>query len=438
MVKRNAKILATLRTFLQAIDGAPAERQRYVASPTDFTRHRSLTLLCMVGLLANLLKRSLSVELREFFSEALARPHGVSKSAFCQQRTKLKPALFADLNALLGVAFCESYGEHVRRWRGYRLCAVDGTRLYLPDTPAVRARYGTQDNQHGGVPMAQVVTLRDVPNELTCWGDIRPVRTSELAIVADHVQDLPADGITLFDRGYASAAFCCQLRQANRPFVMRAKLTFNAQVRAFVASPKKDTIAYFTVSPAAAAKHGHHVPAGAAVKVRMVKVWLPHGQLEVLLTNLYDRKRFTRADLKFLYGQRWGAETAYGRQKNELQLEQFSGLRPLCIEQDFFATLLVDNLQALVERQCEPKLEAVGRRRKHRYKINRNVAMAALKHHVVRLLLADNPLQELLYLQHLFEQNLEPVRPHRTYKRVKKVHRLHGKFYTVTNSKRGI
>jgi hypothetical protein len=43
----------------------------------------------------------------------------------------------------------------------------------------------------------------------------------------------------------------------------------------------------------------------------------------------------------------------YGFEKNELQIECFSGLKPLCIQQDFFATLFVYNLQRIIEKQSE-------------------------------------------------------------------------------------
>jgi hypothetical protein len=38
---------------------------------------------------------------------------------------------------------------------------------------------------------------------------------------------------------------------------------------------------------------------------------------------------------------RWGIETYYGQMKEELQLGQFSGIRRICIEQDFAAGMLL-------------------------------------------------------------------------------------------------
>jgi len=97
-------------------------------------------------------------------------------------------------------------------------------------------------------------------------------------------------------------------------------------------------------------EHGYIITAATAIKVRMVKVLLSSGEVEILLTNLYDQNLYTNEDLKYLYGLRWGIETTYGKQKNQLQMEQFSGHRAICIQQDYAACLFVANLQSLIEK----------------------------------------------------------------------------------------
>ena len=74
--------------------------------------------------------------------------------------------------------------------------------------------------------------------------------------------------------------------------------------------------------------------------------------IEVLLTNLYDDKIFTLKKISRLYFERWKIETAYGKQKNQLQMEICSGHRVVCIEQDYAAGLFVGNLQSIFEKQC--------------------------------------------------------------------------------------
>ncbi|MEO6327640.1 MAG: hypothetical protein ABIO55_01850 [Ginsengibacter sp.] len=64
--------------------------------------------------------------------------------------------------------------------------------------PKVVAYFGSADNQFGGVPMARVMQILDVLNDLTIWGDIFPGKFSENAIIASNIRCLPEDSLTLF------------------------------------------------------------------------------------------------------------------------------------------------------------------------------------------------------------------------------------------------
>lgn len=48
---------------------------------------------------------------------------------------------------------------------------------------------------------------------------------------------------------------------------------------------------------------------------------------------------------------RWKIETSYNHDKNVLQLGEFSGHTLWGIEQDFYATTFVSNLQSIIEKQ---------------------------------------------------------------------------------------
>ena len=125
-------------------------------------------------------------------------------------------------------------------------------------------------------------------------------------------------------------------------------------------------------------------------------------------------------------------------QKNQLQMEQFSGHRVVCIQQDFAANVFVANLQSLIEKQCAETINKINLRRKHNYKVNKNISWGALKNNIVRIFVKEDPEQILKKLQSIFERNLEPIRLDRKYERVTKTRRLRGKYQTLTNYKRAI
>jgi hypothetical protein len=68
-----------------------------------------------------------------------------TKQSFAEARQNLRPEAFTLLNNV----FIQGYysrGDYVR-YRGFRLLALDGSVIALPNTPALRAHYGASENQ---------------------------------------------------------------------------------------------------------------------------------------------------------------------------------------------------------------------------------------------------------------------------------------------------
>jgi hypothetical protein len=208
------------------------------------------------------------------------------------------------------------------------------------------------------------------------------------------------------------------LEQKQVKYVMLIKQSENSTVKQFVESVGKDLISQWYPGYCSGKKLREkkiEVTRQTGITVLTVKVVLNTGEIEVPVTTLLDGQVYTVWDLKEVYGLRRGIETGYGYLKEELQPAQFSGIRQICIEQDFAASLLLYNLQSLTEKQSEPCLDAVNRKRKHKYKVNRNVSWGMLKHRVVRLFPKTDCYNILMELENLFEKHLEPVRLGRKY-----------------------
>jgi len=443
MVEANLKIISELKAFLNVVLIDPEFRKVAVQSASDFTRERKLGLLKVISFIMNLPKRSLSVELDEFFELFDSCTKTATKGAFSLQRTKLNPKFFQVWNQWLIECFYYFYGENVKRWRGFKLYAVDGSTAYLVDRPEVIEYFGTQDNQVSSVPMARILQVHDILNDLTVWGDIRPIRESEQGIFMERLPSLHKDSLVVLDRGYPSFHLFYLMINQESPlhFVSRSKLRFNRQVSDFLQSGKESLVTeWFANSDAVKSlyKLGYIITTRTSIKIRMVRVRLNSGETEVLLTNLYDEKKYTVQDLYNLYGLRWSIETSYGYQKNQQQMEQFSGHRVICIQQDYAAGLVTANLRSLVEKQCEPHLNKINTSRKYKAKINRNVSWAALKKNIVRLFLEEEIKTILNKLEKKFQQNIETIRPGRKSQRRYKQKRRRGKYQTLTNYKRAI
>jgi hypothetical protein len=443
MVDANVKIIAELKLFLETVANDPETRKLFTYSETDFTRDRKLTLDRLVCMLINLSKRSLCVELQEFFDYIGFSQLSCTKAAYSMQRVKLKPIFFSIWNQWLIDNFYYHYGNKVKKWNGYTLLAVDGSTAYLFDKGDIKEYFGIQGNQYTEVPMAQVMQIHDVLNDLTLWGDIYPINHSEQHIMACNIDRLPANSLTLFDRGYPSYTLMYLLlnQESPRHFVMRCRSNFNNAVKDFLRSGKHSKIIELKPNQDAIDKlreHGFIVTNNTRIKVRMVKIKLATGEEEVLLTDLYDEQLYGLEELKDMYFMRWQIETTYGKQKNQQQMEVFTGHKVICVEQDYAAGLFTANLQSLITKQTDNYVQHINARRKHKYKINRNVSWAAMKNKIVDLFLNFNSREILEQLQKKFEKNLEPIRLGRKYPRIKKATRLKGKYQTFTNYRRSI
>ena len=134
---------------------------RHKTASHHFTRTRSLPFPTVILFLINFLKRSLQPELDSFFQAAQnvsAPVREVTKAAFSQARLKLKPSAFTELNHKLILFFEDHFSP--RTWHGFRLLAIDGTTLRLPNTPEMTTHFGPQpDTTSVCRPMARVSQL---------------------------------------------------------------------------------------------------------------------------------------------------------------------------------------------------------------------------------------------------------------------------------------
>src|SRR4051812_24088986 len=104
----------------------------------NFTRQRQLTFARLCVLIVQKTVRSLHAHLSDFFAQLLGpAPRPVGASAFTQARAKLKHTAFIELNekAVLANVYTRANAPLLRRWRGFRLMAIDSSLLRLPHDP---------------------------------------------------------------------------------------------------------------------------------------------------------------------------------------------------------------------------------------------------------------------------------------------------------------
>ena len=339
----------------------------------------------------------------------------VSKSALCQARRKLKASAFEALNQLWVQRWHAS--ESFERWHGLRVVAADGTCLRLPRWRETQAAYGQGPCGDGSVVMARCNALLSVATGQ--FLDVRMGRydQGERELLMQSIDALQQDDVLVLDRGYPSwwlfaalqarsVHYCVRIDACSWPDVDRL-LRSSAQEMVVQREARADVRKVL-------AELG--LPCAQQLHLRLVKVRLPSGRMEVLATSLLDCDRYPAAAFCALYGQRWAIEEAFKTIKHRLHVEAWSGELPHAIEQEVAAKTLMHNIaQAL----CAQATALMGAPMAQRYRVNHAYALTHVPRVVVAWIAADlltlcNALHEVVSL---IARTRDKIRPGRSFAR---------------------
>lgn len=397
---------------------------RHRETGKDFTRDRCLTFIIVVIFLLNLLKRSQQDELDEFFKllngTEIAR-RVVTKSAFTQARKKLKSGAFVELNRVQIDYFYNSLRPHT--WMGWRLLAVDGSTVQVPNTLENLAHFGAWHPAKGGpCPMARISQMFDVLNQLTLDAWIGPKSFGERDLAAEHFAHLCSSDLVLLDRGYPAFWLFAMIRRKNAHFCARMKVNGWIVAKRFVDSGLNEQIVRLQPGLAAKQDCSERNLSAKPITIRLIRVVLDDGEIEVLATSLLDTITYPYSIFKELYHLRWPVEEQYKVFKMRIEIENFSGKSVLAVYQDFHAKVFTANLTAILARPAQEVVNQDSAEKKYLYRVNMTNALSKMKDTVV-LLLHDLSLvpQMLMNLWQLMIKTIEPIRPGRSSPRIKRV-----------------
>ena len=161
--------------------------------------------------------------------------------------------------------------------------------------------------------------------------------------------------------------------------------------------------------------------------LRCVKITLSSGEDEILLTNL-ENTEFTIDEIAHLYKLRWEIETVYNALKHKINIENFSGYKPIILEQDFYASIHLWNLMQniILDERREIK-DASDEHHIYEMKINDSVAVGVLKEKIIDLLYKADKRKIFNEIVEAIVKNIEPIRPNRHFERKKKKEKVYNK-----------
>lgn len=382
-------------------------QSQYKRCVTDFLRNRIFNFGTVVGMLLRMVKTSLQITCN--FIGDLVREESGSKQAFSQARAKLRPEAFQAMYDD-GIRVHYTLTPNGGLWRGYRVIANDGSTLRLPKSDELEAEFGLYPGKDTNIDypvMARISEFIDVATKLSISGYIGPYETSEEEIsskqLIEVVEKMKRLGqkklLFVYDRGYPSEKFIDEHIQLGADFLFRLPKDFNNAVT---------EITKWEDSEGFIIREGWP-------PIRVVKIPLSTGEIELLLTTLIDKKH-TLEDLSEVYQGRWTSmEEGYKRRKIAMQQENFSGKTVIAIKQEYWATLVVENL---LEMGCVP-IEGYwipgNLPKKH---VNRSVLFGSMRNATFEVIFGLIPPKEYdRKFKEIARRGMLKVRPDRNYSR---------------------
>lgn len=306
--------------------------------------------------------------------------------------------------------------------------ACDGTGLRLPNEPWIGDHFGWHQNQHRRVPSTRILCTFDVLNQLIVNVALHPRELSERRVAYPLIKDLPKDVLMIYDRGFCGYALLWLHQLYSSHCLVRLPVNFSPQVRAFIKSGKRQQRTVSCIGERSVRylrKQGYTVNRMDQLVYRLIRVNLPDGKVEVLMTTLTHTRKWPVGEFKKLYALRWGVETCFHVLKSYFQATLFSSYKVDGVKQDIWATFALFNIQSATQRSLKRKVKILSRTRQYAYQLNRNLGLGYLKRCLPGLLV--QPVKQLgERLDRLLASLLkavEPVRPRKSRARKKRIMR---------------
>lgn len=186
-------------------------------------------------------------------------------------------------------------------WRGLLVCAIDGTTLTVPDSPANLARFTRGGGNHGGTgyPQVRLLALLACGTRTIIDAVFGPTTSGETTYAPGLLRSLRAGMMVLLDRNFAAAKLIAAIARAEADVLVRVK-----NGRQLPALRRY--------------RDGSYLSMLGTTQVRVIEAQITIATRAGrrtgtyrLATTLLDARAYPASDLIRLYHQRWEIETAY-------------------------------------------------------------------------------------------------------------------------------
>jgi hypothetical protein len=291
-----------------------------------------------------------------------------TSSGISQARQRLGAPVMAEVfeSVVQPVGSTDTRGAWLRRWR---VLAIDGFDVDLPDTPGNAAEFGYAGSgaNRSACPKARVVALAECGTHAFLAGEVSGYGTGEQTLAARLYPRLRRDELLTADRGFYSFDAWCAAAGAGAALLWRAPTGLRLPVvRVLADGTYTSVLIHPKIRGArrervlAAAQAGADLDPELAHLVRVIEYDVPDrdgsGELIVLLASILDPAQARADELADTYHLRWEEETSNDQLKTHLRGpgRVLRSKLPELAYQEIWAWLIVHHaLAALITRAAE-------------------------------------------------------------------------------------
>jgi len=289
-------------------------------------------------------------------------------SAYCQARQRLPLPVLEQVVRRVNEQL-DRPGE-TPSWRGHRLWTTDGSGFSMPDTPELQAYFGQPGNQKPGCgfPVAHLLGLFDAEMGFLREALVHPLRTQDIAHVAELHPMMAAGDILIGDRGFCSYAHLALLSEANLHAVLRVHQKKIVDFRPHRPHAKKgdsknrprsrwirrhgvcdQLVEWFkpvTRPRWMTAEQFERLPKRLLVRELKFRIHERHHRVRevTLATTLLDPDRYPAEEIAGLYCRRWQVEVDLRDLKTTLGMDVLKGKSVDVVKKEMLIFVLVHNL----------------------------------------------------------------------------------------------
>lgn len=415
----------------------------YCQNPaTDLIRKRKLPADVLLKGIIGLESKSLTNELVDMFHASFDMP---TKSAFVQQRNKLKPEAFK--------AIFDGFNKRIRNKSSNELVilAVDGTDIQTPTDSQDVESYFPGSNGQKSYNLLHLNALYDLSNHLYTDVIIQKAHKKNEHVALQKMIDRSDihKALIIADRGYESYNNMAHIQEKGWFFLIRirdgnhgikkalelpASATYDVDVSLKLTRKQtKETkellkkrnqyrfipsTTPFDYLPQKSKKHeqAKYYELG----FRVVRFQITEDTYETILTNL-DETNYPPDKIKQLYARRWGIETSFRDLKYTVGMLNFHSKKVMCVQQEIYAHLIMYNFSEMITSHVVIK----KKQSKYTYKANFSVAAHMCRKYYRGMTSPPD-------LETIISRNLVPVRPDRHRVRYPSARIFRGFLYRVS------